>query len=106
MRSYHDSHEKSFTLIELIVSIVLITVVSVVCLEFCAQYLKMAFKVSSTTIAVDYAQGGMESIYMNGGWGSGNYTNASTGVSYNWSFVPSTNAGVNDYEVFKASSGS
>lgn len=90
MLLHYGSRKKSFTLVELIISMVLVGIVSIVSLEFCAQYLKMAFNVSSKTMAVNYAQAGMETLYMNGSWINGNDT-PYAGMSRTWNTTNGTN---------------
>lgn len=88
-----NKDKRGFTFAELIVAMMLITIVSVVALEFMAQYKKLAFKSSDMIIAANRAREKMEQLYMDnpGNWIPGSDGTPPVGTSgRSWNYNDST----------------
>jgi len=88
------NRKAGYSLVELIIAISLIAIVSVVGLEFCAQYLHIAMQLPLKIKAMNYAQQEMENLYMDGTWDSGSDI-LETGIKRAWNVNSSPNT--NDY---------
>ena len=58
-------YKKGITLVELVISMMLIGIVSVVSTEFLAQYLRLSAHPATELQAANFARQGMEDLYMN-----------------------------------------